>query len=271
METKGEAEASRGILQMNLHANTNLEEYVNPEQYDVENKGAAEMPMLLKWLGQSARRVVELACGTGRVTIPMAEEGFEMTGVDITDSMLALARDKAQAKSVEAQWILANMLEWNPEELVDAVYMAGNSFQHLLTNAEQETFVKNVHHMLKENGLLIFDLRNATSEELATSDGTELSHCISMPNGETVEYFYNSTYDPISQIQHNVTYRFFKNGDRLLRTEQAVIDLRYTYPQELRRLLEYNGFDIEHVYGNWRGDELNGSSVQIVAICRRRK
>ena len=256
---------------MNIYDNTNLGEYVNPKQYDIENKGAAEIPMLLKWLGQSARRVVELACGTGRVTIPMAEEGFEMTGVDITDSMLALARDKAQAKGVKAQWIHANMLEWNPEEQVDAVYMAGNSFQHLLTNTEQETFIKNVHGMLKEYGLLIFDLRNATNEELAASDGTELSHCIDMPNGETVEYYYDSSYDPITQIQHNVTYRFYKDGDKLLRTDKSVIDLRYTYPQELHRLLSYHGFDIECLYGNWRGDELSSSSVQMVAICRCRK
>ncbi|WP_289356919.1 hypothetical protein [Paenibacillus sp. S-12] len=78
-----------------------------------------------------------------------------------------------------------------------------------------------------------------------------------------------AVYDPLAQIQHYTTIRRFREQDRLVRERTTTIDLRYTYPQELSRLLELNGFELLHVHGSWSAEPLQASSSSMVVICRK--
>ncbi|ARK32878.1 class I SAM-dependent methyltransferase [Halalkalibacter krulwichiae] len=62
----------------------NFEEYHDPQLYDKENQQyIPELPFLLKWAARVKGTIIDLACGTGRLTIPMAENGYSLIGVDI--------------------------------------------------------------------------------------------------------------------------------------------------------------------------------------------
>lgn len=62
----------------------NFEEYHDPLLYDQENgQHESEIPFLLKWAAKQKGLIIDLACGTGRATIPLAEKGFELVGVDV--------------------------------------------------------------------------------------------------------------------------------------------------------------------------------------------
>ena len=74
----------------------NAEEYDNPILYDQEN--ALYMPetsFLLKWAAQKQGIILDLACGTGRMTIPLATHGYKLIGIDIHQGMLEEARKKS--------------------------------------------------------------------------------------------------------------------------------------------------------------------------------
>ena len=73
----------------------NFEEYADPILYDKENESfISEMPFLLKWASKKQGTIIDLACGTGRVTIPLAKNGYKLIGVDIHKGMLNEARKK---------------------------------------------------------------------------------------------------------------------------------------------------------------------------------
>jgi SAM-dependent methyltransferase len=75
---------------------TNLEDYEDPVIYDDENKDfEPDWPFYLSLAQQVSGSVLEMGCGTGRVTIPLAQKGIDMTGLDIVPGMLARAQEKA--------------------------------------------------------------------------------------------------------------------------------------------------------------------------------
>src|SRR5690349_2910574 len=80
---------------------------------------------------QTAGPVLELACGTGRIALPLAESGLDVTGVDISDGMLSIIRRKAQAHrlTLHAQ----DMSALNIDRRFGCIIIAFRSFQHLLT------------------------------------------------------------------------------------------------------------------------------------------
>lgn len=74
----------------------NFEEYDDPVLYDKENESyTPELSFLLKWALKKKGPIIDLACGTGRLTIPMAKSGYQLIGVDIHRGMLNEAIKKA--------------------------------------------------------------------------------------------------------------------------------------------------------------------------------
>src|SRR5690242_5035466 len=68
-----------------------------------------DLPLYLELARAQGRRVLEVACGSGRVVLPMARAGFEVVGIDISPHMLALARQKLAAANVEAELVQDDM------------------------------------------------------------------------------------------------------------------------------------------------------------------
>jgi 2-polyprenyl-3-methyl-5-hydroxy-6-metoxy-1,4-benzoquinol methylase len=76
--------------------NTNLEKYENPERYDeLYGKYQDDLLYLMEYATGIEDPIIELACGTGRLTIPMAKRGLNMVGIDLHDGMLSRAKQKA--------------------------------------------------------------------------------------------------------------------------------------------------------------------------------
>ena len=110
--------------------------------------------------------------------------------------------------------------------------------------------------MLAENGIFIFDTRFPSKEELIQPSTEEYWTTISDEKGRKCDLYTEMTYDSIQQIQHYITTRKFYDEDALVEELKTTIDLRYTYPQELERLLVANGFELLHIYNDWEGNEL---------------
>ncbi|MEK5391598.1 class I SAM-dependent methyltransferase [Margalitia sp. FSL K6-0131] len=84
----------------------NFQEYEDPIIYDKENDHYTdEIPLLLKWASKSVGPIIDLAYGTGRATIPLAEKGYKMIGVDIHKGMLATARRKTEKLHLPINWV----------------------------------------------------------------------------------------------------------------------------------------------------------------------
>jgi ubiquinone/menaquinone biosynthesis C-methylase UbiE len=116
----------------------------NAETYDRDVGSAADamgdVPFYLELAREAAalgQPVLELGCGTGRVTIPIAQAGVEVVGLDNAPAMLNVARRKAAAAALDVRWVQGDMRSFALDQRFGLVIIPFRSFLHLLTEADQ--------------------------------------------------------------------------------------------------------------------------------------
>ena len=252
---------------------TNLDEYNDPVLYDDENEQYTEdVAFLLIEAANKSGIILDLACGTGRATIPLAEAGHSLIGVDIHSPVLQEAQKKAEALKLSVKWVEQDCTKLDLKVKSDFIYIVGNSFHHFLTNDEQHSFLHCVYTHLNDDGTFIVGIRFPSIEELTSTEAEEYwkSYQDSDTGFMTDVYMYiDSYYDAIKQIQHNLTTRKIRDYDKTIINEITTkIDLRYTFPQEMEHL---SGFMITNVYGDWKKSALTNQSTQMIYVCKKQR
>ena len=276
-------------MSMNIN-HDNLEEFADPLNYDKEDNSDTGIAFYTALSQETGGPVLEIACGTGRVSIPIARLGFTVTGLDIVPGMLAVARSKSAGLPI--RWVEGDGRHFDLEEQFKLVFLTGNAFQAFLTRADQEALLNCVRRHLHEDGLCAFETRNPRWRNSIDTIPVEPSANRNLPekglfalletraeevhwqtytdvNGDVVRVSKTQVYDHVTQILHWQTYRRWPE-DGKERTKVTRIAVRYTFPQELETLLHYNGFTIIRQYGDWNLEPLTASSPSIISVCRRR-
>ncbi len=247
-----------------------LSEYEDPILYDLENPSLRELPFLLdlaKKFVQKGEKILELGCGTGRITIPMAKAGFSLIAVDVHEGMLNRAKEKV-SPNLSIHWQLRDCRQLHLKVRVPFAFMTGHGFQHFLTNEEQDQVLQSVFHCLKENGVFVFDTRFPSFEDL--SDQETFRRRVSDAQGRTVQIYTKEQYDPIQQIEHCKVIRRFFDAGQLVEERESSIVLRYTYPQEIKQLLDKNGFQLLRMCGGWKDQPVTRFTESMVVICKKK-
>ncbi|MGD6795362.1 class I SAM-dependent methyltransferase [Metabacillus indicus] len=261
-----------GDLHARKKTHYNFEEYDDPALYDGENESnTSDIPLLLKWASLTKGAIIDIACGTGRATIPLARQGYRVMGVDVHKGMLDKARRKSADLGLKIDWIQQDCMNLNLKIRADFIYTVGNSFQHFLTNEEQDKLLASVSRHLNPDGIFIFGTRFPGPEELVSTATEEFWKTYEDEESKLqVDVYCLSSYDPISQIQHNTTIRKYKNGaGQEVKENKTEISLRFVFPEEMERLLAMNGFKILNVYGDWNENPLTGGSKEMVYVCQK--
>jgi len=112
------------------------------------------------------QRILDLACGYGRLTIPLAKEGYDIEGIDLTPDLIADAK-----RSAKVRFRVGDMLDLPYEDgSFDAIICMWSSFNHLLTLADQVTGLNEMHRVLKKGGLAIVDMPSVKVKEHVVTD-----------------------------------------------------------------------------------------------------
>jgi SAM-dependent methyltransferase len=140
------------------------DEYGDGEHYDHEY-GAWEPdgPFYERLAGRYGGPVLELGCGTGRIALALAGQGFAVVGVDVAPAMLARARAKSSGLSVE--WVEADCRTLNLGRRFRTAIMAANGFQHLVSADDQTAAMGAVFRHLEPAGVFAFTVRNPMANE----------------------------------------------------------------------------------------------------------
>lgn len=258
-------------------AHNNLEEFSDPLNYDRQDSSDTGVAFYSALAQETGGPVLEIACGTGRVTIPIAQLGIPVTGLDIVPGML----ERAQSKSVglPVRWVEGDARTFDLGEQFRLIFLTGNAFQAFVTNADQEALLQRVHTHLHDEGLFAFETRNPLLPNTKTREGlfvtletrTEEENWPSFinVNGYEVRVSTTQVYDHVAQIVHLTSYKRWHEGEEE-HTQIARTALRYTFPQELAALLHYNGFTLMRQYGDWDMEPLTVTSPSIISVCRKR-
>ena len=210
-------------------------------------------------------RVLELACGTGRLTVPLAERGLNITGLDNSEAMLAAAKVKAAARGVGPSLILGDMREFALDARFDLIFLPNNSLGHLHTLPDIRACFASVLRHLSPQGCFALDMFNPSLRLLLREPDTPYPITeYTRTDGQIVAVIETVFYDAATQINHS---RWHYNTDGEA-TEVRPLDLRIFFPQELDALLLLSGFAIEAKYGGFDKSAFTGASRQQVLVCR---
>ncbi|GHO72754.1 methyltransferase [Ktedonobacter sp. SOSP1-85] len=248
----------------------NLEEFRDPQTFDLEDEGYyADWPLTKQWARSLGGPLLDLACGTGRIALRMAAEGYQVTGVDIVPEMIERARQKAIQQGVSIDWVVADARTFHLQKRFPFIYMLENVFQFFLTREDQEAMLARVREHLEPEGCFLFETRNPTPRNLLEVRHPDPSK-YTLPDGGQLLTTEEQYYDPMTQIQHYTRQLTFLHPDGQRQEKTLHTNLRYVFPQEMEALLFYNGFQIRACYGNWQQDPLTATSPAMIYVCQRR-
>lgn len=232
--------------------------YDDPELYDLL------FPSVEPFYPEEARklggRVLELGCGTGRLTVSIAQSGIDIVGVDLSDSMLEAARSKARRAGVEVPFVRADMRDLDLDGQFETLLIPGNSLLHLLTNEELKQCLAGVRRHLAPGGQLVFDISKWDMSRYARDPAQR--HPAFTQGEITVDE--TSSYDAAAQVRDVVWYLSTARAADFRKIEYR---LRVIFPQELLLLLEIAGFRLEARYGEFTREPFEASSRRQVCIC----
>ncbi len=247
----------------------NLEEFQDPENYDLEEMSHVNQP--IKFYGGLAKEyggpVLEVACGSGLVAIPIASRGFAVTGVDICTPMLEHARIKARHLDLDIEWIEADARTLDLGKIYRLIYMTGNAFQAFLDRRDQDAMLNAVKKHLDAESIFAFETRNPSGHDLETQDVEEEWHTYKNSEGNQVKVSGTQRYDRKRKVLHWTTYRRWQNKDGN-QVKETHIACQFTTAEELAAVLYKNGYEIVRQYGDFNMAELMEKSRSIITVCK---
>lgn len=244
---------------------TNLAEYTLPELYDLENPDfEPDGSFYLALAQQCGGAVLDLGCGTGRITIPLARQGVSITGLDVVPEMLAHAQSKAA--DLPITWILADVRTFQLSTQFQLILDTGATLQHLLELADHEAALARIHEHLTPEGRVVFHTFAPYPTRLENLDEHDW-FAYADQSGRMVRVSGNVGYEHQRQVFHENAIRRWQDQAGQEVTHYAPLARRMFFPQELELLLHYNGFSITQRYGNWDGSPITNESQLMILVC----
>jgi len=255
---------------MGADVNDNLEEFSDPPNYDLEQAAGAKARIAFysDLAGEVGGPALELACGTGLVTLSVACRGIRTTGVDLCRPMLDEARRKAALQAVDIDWVEADARDLDLGRRFRLVILTGNAFQAFLTRADQDRLLRSVWRHLADDGLFAFETRNPAGHHLGDEPegGPEVEYVDT--DGRFVTLSSSQAWNPVTQVMHWTTWRRWTQGGAPC-VRRTHIDCRFTGPDELASLLHDNGLDVVARHGDWDRSPFEPTGPTLIVLCRK--
>ena len=241
------------------------------DYYDLTQRGVSgDVEFYLDMAKQAGREILDLACGTGRVTIPVAEAGLSVTGLDLSAEMLHQAEKKAAEKGVLEQiaFVQGDMRNFELEKQFALIMIPFRSFLHLLHIHEQMKALATIRKHLAPGGKLVLNVFVPKISHLyEESEKMSLRGMFPLENGEQVAMWDFTRYDHFQQLSE-VTRTYERMSAEGVVVEKVVgrFTLRYIFPSELHHLLRLNGFKVVQRYGSFARTPFDQNSTELIIV-----
>jgi SAM-dependent methyltransferase len=209
--------------------------------------------------------ILELACGTGRLTIPLARDGHDIVALDASPRMLGSARAKAEAETLQITFRQGDIRNFDLGQRFPLIILCCNSLGHLTTNKDLMAGLRCISRHLAPGGLFAFDVVNPDLRTLSQSQ----SACVRLDQGpnpsSAIALEEVAAYDAVQQIR--VAQLRVAEPD-ISGREIAPLSLRMFFPQELPLALNAAGLELAARYGDFAGNPLTAEGLNQICLAR---
>jgi SAM-dependent methyltransferase len=251
--------------------------YINTaEFYDLDQRDnlIVDIPFYLEYAQKQKGNILELGCGTGRVSIELAKSGYFVTGLDLSEPMLEIYKNKIENLSQNIQekinLINGNMAEFNLNKKYSLIIAPFRAFQALTNNNDIKNCLKCIKNHLDINGLFIINVFRPykimdeswcfePKIQWEREDKEEGLNVVKKDSGEKIDTLNQVIYP---KFIYEIT---DKNGN----TEKYIetLELKYYYYEQLKKLLLDNDFNILEEYG-WYDKSTIENNRELIIICK---
>jgi SAM-dependent methyltransferase len=223
--------------------------------------------------------LLEIACGTGRVAIRLAQDGTHTVGLDLSPKMLEVAGEKSK-NIANIRWVQADMCEFDLGETFGLVLIPGHAFQNLNTPQEQVACLQCIYRHLKPGGHLIVHLDHQNVENIGWlgslvgdkggvfEPAEQFQHT---RTGRHIRTFRAWAYEPATQtaICSTTWEAVAPDGQVVDQWKTEPVRLHCVFRFEMEHLLARVGFLVENLYGDFSQNPLNDKSSNMIWIARK--
>ena len=247
------------------------EEYNKPDLvwlYDVVYSNDDDAKFYTQCAKAFGQPILELGSGTGRIAIPLAEEGFEVVGIDNSDAMIDGCMRKIEAlknDSLKIKIVNSDMAHFELERKFPLILISVNNFL-LLDRDAQRSCLDCCKRHLEKSGVLIIDAYSPFAPSRAKfmkNQNDEKENLISMMrNPETglqIRRYISCKRDVIEQVDY-ITNFFEIDTKSGIEERRYTEKLRYVYPAEMQLMLDYAGFKSVKIFGQYDGSKFDDKS-----------
>jgi SAM-dependent methyltransferase len=210
------------------------------------------------------KKVLDIACGTGEISLRLIDKGYDVTGVDLSEEMLFMAQDKAENQEKKLPLFHQNMAELSSLGLYDVVTIFCDSLNYLETDEEIISTFKGVKEHLKQDGLFLFDVHSIYKVSQIFMDETFTF------NDEQVSYIWDCFPGEYpNSVEHELTF-FVHDRESGLYERVEETHKQRTYPiLQLRQWLEDTGFEIISISADFTSEYPTDMSERIFFTCKK--
>lgn len=231
--------------------------------YDIvsqQNNDGEDIDFYVEKAKETDGKVLEVACGTGRIYLEMLEEGVEAYGIDLSEEMLEKLREKAEEKDLQPSVSQGDMRDFDLDEKFSLIIIPYRSFLHNLTIGDQLSTLDSIYRHLKDGGKLILNFYSPDINFIAESYGQERKREIR--NGEYTLVEHVEMIDSVNWIIE-FEKKLVKNGEDKWSSKANTKMVTRT---EFELLLKNSSFRDWEVYGGFNLEKLEDSKQEMIWI-----
>ncbi|ASN18403.1 class I SAM-dependent methyltransferase [Arthrobacter sp. YN] len=231
--------------------------------YDAENQWAADDDFFLAFVNERPNsRVLDLGCGTGRITLAVAAAGHAVVGIDPNPGSLAAARRKPGAEGVT--WLDGTSAAIPHEAAFDVAIMTAHVAQAINDDGDWSRTLADINRVLVPGGRLAFDSRDPEAKAWDHWTPAKTLQRYTLPDGTALETWMEC--DPQLGGLVALTEHRMLNGSTE-ETETSVLAFRTE--DQLRHDLDSAGFTVEHLFGGWAGEDVGSGQGELIVLARK--
>ena len=225
--------------------------YRDPQTYELlaQMTAPADLPFYRALLGDAAGRVLELGCGTGRLSLPLARHATEMTGLDNAPAMLDFARQRAAAAGSTAHFVRADFCRFDLGMHFDWILLPYNALNHITDDAGLDGLFESVASHLAPGGRFVVDSFQPDPAALARPwERRRLLTYLDPSLNQRITLSESSRYDAARRVNH-ITWHYDLGDQSDWRIHRT--SMRILFADELDTLFRDHGFIIGSKYGHY--------------------